>query len=272
MTRSGRFVRIVRSPEFLMLVILVALNVFFSLTVGELPVGGKHLQHAEAVGHGHHRGLRRHDPTVRRGTSTCPPAAPSRRLAWSTPCSCRPGMALWPAAVIAMLCGLAVGMIQRAPGVVPSSSPPLPPLGMMYVALGLALILAKGTPVRGEKIPLGIANLARGGTSWAFPSPSTSSWPSSWSSSWSRNDHCLEVFHDHRRQQERRLLFRDRRGRASFWNFVIVCLASSPGSSPPRVLPPVTRASGSGLSSTPSWPSSSEARASRAARARSSGP
>ena len=33
---------------------------------------------------------------------------------------------------------------------------------MMYIARGLALILANGTPVRGEKVPLGVTTLARG--------------------------------------------------------------------------------------------------------------
>ncbi len=37
MRRSSRFVRIVRDPKFLMLIILVALNVVFSLTSPAYP-------------------------------------------------------------------------------------------------------------------------------------------------------------------------------------------------------------------------------------------
>jgi ribose/xylose/arabinose/galactoside ABC-type transport system permease subunit len=72
------------------------------------------------------------------------------------------GMALWPAALIALACGIAVGVINGALVAKIDFPPFIATLGMMYVARGLALILAGGTPVRGEKVPLAITTLARG--------------------------------------------------------------------------------------------------------------
>jgi len=161
MTRSGRFVRIVRDPKFLMLVILVALNLFFSLTsVSYLSVENifnmlKQSAMVIIVASAATILMMTGNFDLSTGSTLALTGVVYTLLLSS-------GMALWPAAVIAMLCGLAVGMIN---GLLVSriEFPPfIATLGMMYVARGLALILAKGTPVRGEKVPLGIANLARG--------------------------------------------------------------------------------------------------------------
>jgi ribose/xylose/arabinose/galactoside ABC-type transport system permease subunit len=72
------------------------------------------------------------------------------------------GMPLWPAALIALLCGIMVGVINGALVARIDFPPFIATLGMMYIARGLALILAGGTPVRGEKVPLAITTLARG--------------------------------------------------------------------------------------------------------------
>jgi ribose/xylose/arabinose/galactoside ABC-type transport system permease subunit len=72
------------------------------------------------------------------------------------------GMALWPAAVIAILCGTVIGVINGMLVSKVQFPPFIATLGTMYVARGLALILANGSPVRGELVPPGISTLSRG--------------------------------------------------------------------------------------------------------------
>jgi ribose/xylose/arabinose/galactoside ABC-type transport system permease subunit len=72
------------------------------------------------------------------------------------------GMPLLPAAIIAILCGSLVGVINGALVAKIEFPPFIATLGTMYIARGLALILANGTPVRGEKVPLNVTTLSRG--------------------------------------------------------------------------------------------------------------
>ncbi len=72
------------------------------------------------------------------------------------------GMALLPAALIAILCGSVVGLVNGFLVAKIEFPPFIATLGMMYVARGLALILANGSPVRGEKVPVAVTTLARG--------------------------------------------------------------------------------------------------------------
>ncbi|MDP3179989.1 MAG: ABC transporter permease, partial [Spirochaetaceae bacterium] len=72
------------------------------------------------------------------------------------------GMALWPAAIIALLCGSAIGVVNGLLVSKVEFPPFIATLGTLYVGRGLALILAKGTPVRGELVPLEITTLSRG--------------------------------------------------------------------------------------------------------------
>ncbi|MEI6385434.1 MAG: ABC transporter permease [Spirochaetota bacterium] len=72
------------------------------------------------------------------------------------------GMALLPAAIIAILCGSVIGLVNGGLVSKMDFPPFIATLGTMYVARGLALILANGSPVRGEKVPPGISTLARG--------------------------------------------------------------------------------------------------------------
>ncbi len=72
------------------------------------------------------------------------------------------GMPLAPAALLAMLAGSMVGLVNGTLVSKIEFPPFIATLGTMYVARGLALILAGGTPVRGEKIPLDVTILARG--------------------------------------------------------------------------------------------------------------
>lgn len=80
------------------------------------------------------------------------------------------GMDLLPAALLAILCGSSVGVINGLLVARIEFPPFIATLGTMYVARGLALILAGGSPVRGEKIPESVTILARGDL-WGIPIP-----------------------------------------------------------------------------------------------------
>ena len=144
---------IVRDPKFLMLLLLVVLNVFFALTSPNYLSCREHLQHAETVVHGHHGrlgGHHTHDDGQLRPVRRQQPGA-DRRCLHTTALG---GMPLWPAAVIA-LAAEPWSASSTAPWWPRSFPPFIATLGMMYIARGLALILANGTPVRGEKVPPG---------------------------------------------------------------------------------------------------------------------
>ncbi|MCK7482251.1 MAG: ATP-binding cassette domain-containing protein [Candidatus Moduliflexus flocculans] len=156
------FRKIVRDPKFLMLLLLVLLNVFFALNSETYFSVENYLQHAQAVGHDHHRRLGGHDPDddgQLRPLHRQQPGPDGRGLHLLLASG---GMALWPAAVIAILCGIRGRRGQRNPGGQDRVPPFIATLGTMYVARGLALILAKGSPVRGEKVPRDVTTLARG--------------------------------------------------------------------------------------------------------------
>jgi len=72
------------------------------------------------------------------------------------------GMDLLPAALLAILCGSSVGIVNGLLVARIEFPPFIATLGTMYIARGLALILAGGSPVRGEKIPENVTILARG--------------------------------------------------------------------------------------------------------------
>jgi ribose/xylose/arabinose/galactoside ABC-type transport system permease subunit len=161
MRRSSRFVRIVRDPKFLMLILLVALNVVFSIAsptymsveniFNMLKQSSMVIMVACAA-------------TILMMTGSFDLSAGSNLALTGVVYALllTGGMALLPAAIIALLCGIAVGVINGALVAKVDFPPFIATLGMMYIARGLALILAGGTPVRGEKVPLSITTLARG--------------------------------------------------------------------------------------------------------------
>ena len=71
-------------------------------------------------------------------------------------------MDLLPAALLSILCGSSVGIVNGLLVARIEFPPFIATLGTMYVARGLALILAGGSPVRGERIPESVTILARG--------------------------------------------------------------------------------------------------------------
>ena len=161
MKQSGGFVRIVRDPKFLMLIILVLLNVFFALTspsyfsVENIFNMLKQSAMVIIVASAATILMMTGNFDLSTGSTLALTGVIYTLLLVS-------GMALWPAALIAILCGSLVGVINGALVSRIEFPPFIATLGMMYIARGLALILAKGTPVRGDKVPLGITTLARG--------------------------------------------------------------------------------------------------------------
>ena len=163
MTRSDRFLRIVKDPKSLMLILLVALNVVFSITsptymsveniFNMLKQSAMVIMVASAA-------------TILMMTGNFDLSAGSNLALTGVVYALllTGGMPLLPAALIALACGIAVGVINGALVAKVDFPPFIATLGMMYIARGLALILAGGTPVRGEKVPLAITTLARG--SW----------------------------------------------------------------------------------------------------------
>jgi ribose/xylose/arabinose/galactoside ABC-type transport system permease subunit len=161
MKRSSGFVRIVRDPKFLMLAILVVLNVFFALT-SESYLSVENIfnmlkQSAMII-------IVASAATILMMTGNFDLSTGSTLALTGVIYTLLlvSGMALWPAALIAILCGSLVGVINGALVSRIEFPPFIATLGMMYIARGLALILAKGTPVRGDKVPPGITTLARG--------------------------------------------------------------------------------------------------------------
>ena len=161
MKQSGGFARIVRDPKFLMLVILVVLNVFFALT-SENYLSVENIfnmlkQSAMVI-------IVASAATILMMTGNFDLSTGSTLALTGVIYTLLlvSGMALWPAALIAILCGSLVGVINGALVSKIEFPPFIATLGMMYIARGLALILAKGTPVRGDKVPPGITTLARG--------------------------------------------------------------------------------------------------------------
>ena len=161
MKQSGGFARIVRDPKFLMLIILVLLNVFFALT-SENYLSVENIfnmlkQSAMVI-------IVASAATILMMTGNFDLSTGSTLALTGVIYTLLlvSGMALWPAALIAILCGSLVGVINGALVSKIEFPPFIATLGMMYIARGLALILAKGTPVRGDKVPPGITTLARG--------------------------------------------------------------------------------------------------------------
>jgi len=161
MKQSSGFVRIVRDPKFLMLIILVLLNVFFAVTsesyfsVENIFNMLKQSAMVIIVASAATILMMTGNFDLSTGSTLALTGVIYTLLLVS-------GMALWPAALIAILCGSLVGVINGALVSKIEFPPFIATLGMMYIARGLALILAKGTPVRGDKVPLGITTLARG--------------------------------------------------------------------------------------------------------------
>jgi ribose/xylose/arabinose/galactoside ABC-type transport system permease subunit len=161
MTRNSRFVRIVRDPRSLMLVLLVALNFFFAFaspTYFSFENFGNMLKQSAPVI------MVACAATILMMTGNFDLSAGSNLALTGVVYALllTGGMALLPAALIALACGIMVGVINGTLVAKVDFPPFIATLGMMYIARGLALILAKGTPVRGEKVPLAITTLARG--------------------------------------------------------------------------------------------------------------
>ena len=163
MKQGDALLKVVRDPKFLMLAILVVLNVFFALASPSYfsveNIFNMLKQSAMVI-------IVASAATILMMTGNFDLSAGSNLALTGVVYTLllTGGMALWPAALIALLCGIAVGVINGALVAKVDFPPFIATLGMMYIARGLALILAGGTPVRGEKVPLAITTLARG--SW----------------------------------------------------------------------------------------------------------
>jgi len=161
MTQSRDFLKIVRDPKFLMFIILVLLNVFFAtnsptyLSVENIFNMLKQSSMIIIVASA---------ATVLMMTGNFDLSTGSNLaltgVVYATLLS--NGMSLLPAAIISLLCGLLIGVFNGALVSRLDFPPFIATLGSMYVARGLGLIFANGTPVRGERVPLGITTLARG--------------------------------------------------------------------------------------------------------------
>ncbi len=161
MKQARNFNKIVRDPKFLMLLILVLLNVFFTMnSENYLSVENifNMLKQSSMVI------IVASAATILMMTGSFDLSTGSN-LAFSGvvyTVLLVSGVALWPAAIIALLCGVVIGVINGALVSKMEFPPFIATLGTMYVARGLALILANGSPVRGERVPAGISTLARG--------------------------------------------------------------------------------------------------------------
>jgi ribose/xylose/arabinose/galactoside ABC-type transport system permease subunit len=141
MTQHSRFLRIVRDPKFLMLILLVALNLVFTFTspaymsveniFNMLKQSSMVIMVACAA-------------TILMMTGNFDLSAGSNLALTGVVYTLllTGGMALLPAALIALACGLAVGVINGTLVAKVDFPPFIATLGMMYIARGLALILA----------------------------------------------------------------------------------------------------------------------------------
>ncbi|MEI6875088.1 MAG: ABC transporter permease, partial [Spirochaetota bacterium] len=161
MKQSRDFSRIVRDPKFLMFLILVLLNLFFALNSEAFFSGENYFnmlkQSAMII-------IVASAATILMMTGNFDLSTGSNLALTGVIYTLllSSGMALLPAALLAILCGSMIGIINGALVSKIEFPPFIATLGTMYVARGLALILANGSPVRGEKIPLGVTILARG--------------------------------------------------------------------------------------------------------------
>jgi ribose/xylose/arabinose/galactoside ABC-type transport system permease subunit len=161
MKQARDFNKIVRDPKFLMFLILVLLNVFFTMN-SENYLSTENIfnmlkQSSMVI-------IVASAATVLMMTGSFDLSTGSN-LAFSGvvyTILLVSGVALWPAAIIAILCGSVIGVVNGALVSKMEFPPFIATLGTMYVARGLALILANGSPVRGEQVPAGISTLARG--------------------------------------------------------------------------------------------------------------
>ncbi len=161
MNPTRDFHRIVRDPKFLMLVLLILLNLFFALNseaffslenyFNMLKQSAMIIIVASAA-------------TILMMTGSFDLSTGSNLALTGVIYTLllSGGMPLLPAAGIAVLCGSVVGVVNGTLVAKIEFPPFIATLGTMYVARGLALILAKGSPVRGEKIPESVTILARG--------------------------------------------------------------------------------------------------------------
>ena len=161
MMQNDRLVRMVRDPKFLMLVLLVVLNVVFSLASPSYMSLENMLNMLKQTAMGI---MVASASTILMMTGNFDLSAGSNLALTGVVYTLllTGGMPLLPAALIALACGIAVGVVNGTLVAKVDFPPFIATLGMMYIARGLALILAGGTPVRGEKVPLAITSLARG--------------------------------------------------------------------------------------------------------------
>jgi ribose/xylose/arabinose/galactoside ABC-type transport system permease subunit len=161
MKQARDFSKIVRDPKFLMLLILVLLNVFFA-------VSSENYLSVENIFN-----MLKQSSMVIIVASAATVLMMTGNFDLSTGSNLAfsgvvytillvSGVALWPAAILALLCGSVIGVVNGALVSKMEFPPFIATLGTMYVARGLALILANGSPVRGEQVPQGISTLARG--------------------------------------------------------------------------------------------------------------
>jgi ribose/xylose/arabinose/galactoside ABC-type transport system permease subunit len=155
------YIKIVRDPKFLMTIVLILMNIFFALNSEAFFSVENYFnmlkQSAMVI-------IVASAATILMMTGNFDLSAGSN-LAMSgviLALLLSAGMPMLPAALISVLCGCVIGIVN---GILVSKiefPPFIATLGTMYIARGMALILAGGTPVRGEKIPLNVTTLARG--------------------------------------------------------------------------------------------------------------
>ena len=167
MKQSGGFARIVRDPKFLMLIILVVLNIFFALT-SESYLSVENIfnmlkQSAMII-------IVASAATILMMTGNFDLSTGSTLALTGVIYTLLlvSGMALWPAARIAILCGSLVGVINGALVSRIEFPPFIATLGMMYIARGLALILLS-TVTSLDALAVGLS-LALAGISVWYPS------------------------------------------------------------------------------------------------------
>ena len=161
MTQTKDYLKIIRDPKFLMFIIFIVLNVFFALN-SESYFSSENIfnmlkQSAMII-------IVASAATILMMTGNFDLSTGSNLALTGVIYAIllSAGVGLWPAALLAILCGTLVGAINGTLVAKLEFPPFIATLGMMYVARGLALIFANGSPVRGELVPLEIATLARG--------------------------------------------------------------------------------------------------------------
>lgn len=158
----------IRDPKFIMLVLFIVLNVYFSVTSPsffQLENYFNMLKQAAMIL------ITASAATVLMMTGNFD-LSTGGNLAFGSviyAVLAQGGVPLLQAAALVILCGIGIGMMNGFLVSKVNFPPFIATLGMMYISRGVALIIAKGTTVR-EHIPIEITTLARG-TAFGVPIP-----------------------------------------------------------------------------------------------------